>query len=111
MDNRISQAKTEQEAGILTEIRDASINLFDLQDKMRTVSDEEREALRQAIAEERNVLGELYSKYNSYQWKTLAEQFKVENAEEFARQAQELMQNRQAPMFGGGMSQQRREQP
>ncbi len=105
MDSRISQAKTEYEAGILAEIRDASINLFDLQDKWRTASNEEREALRQTIATEGNTLRELYSEYNSYQWKTLAEQFKVENTEEFTKQVQELMRNMQPPMFGGGMPQ------
>ncbi|MDD5454687.1 MAG: hypothetical protein PHW62_04225 [Candidatus Ratteibacteria bacterium] len=109
MDSRISQAKTEYEAGILTEIRDVSINLFDLQDKMRIASDEEREALRQTIAEEINALTGLYSEYNSYQWETLAEKFKIENVEEFTKQVHELMRNMQFPMFGGWMSQQRRE--
>lgn len=111
MNSRISQAKTEYEAEILTEIRDTSINLFDLQSKWRTASDEEREALNQAIAAEGNALRELYSEYSSYQWKTLAEQFKVDDIEGFTKQVQELMRNMQPPMFGGAVPQRRREQP
>jgi len=111
MNSRISQAKTEYEAGILTEIRDTSINLFDLQDKWRTASDEEREPLWQAIAAEGDALRELYSEYSSYQWKTLAEQFKVDDIEGFTKQVQELTRNMQPPMFGGAVPQRRREQP
>jgi hypothetical protein len=92
LDSRIAQAKTDYEAGILSDIRDASVDLFDLQAKMRVVSDEEREQLRQAITEQRSALGELYSEYRSYQLKTLAEEFKIENVDKFVEQAQQLTQ-------------------
>ncbi len=113
MDNRIAQAKTDYEAGLLEEMKEASANLFSLQDKLRTASDEEREAIRAEIVDERRALSELYNEYNSYQWKSLGEEFGVKNVEEFVKQAQGLMQNRQFPGFGGEMPQRRNptEQP
>ena len=90
LDSRISQAKTEYEVGIFTEMKQRYDNIFDLSDQFRTAKDEEKNAIRNAIAEEWIALAQLYQDYNDYQWKSLAEEFGVENAEEFMKRVEEI---------------------
>lgn len=90
LDNRINQAKTDYELGIFTEMKQRYNNIFELSDKFRTAEGEERAEIRNAIAEEWVTLGQLYHEYNDYQWKTLAEEYGIENTEEFVKRVGEI---------------------
>lgn len=90
LDDRISQAKTEYEVGVFTEMKQKYDNIFDLSDRFRTTEGEERIVVRNSIAEEWIALARLYQDYNDYKWKSLAEEFGVTNTDEFIKRVEEI---------------------
>ena len=100
MDTRIEAAATDYEAELLEEMKQRNASMFALMDELRSATDEEREALREEMADERRAMSELNDEYNSYQWKSLGEKFGVKDVEEFVKQVQELSQRRRY-RFGG----------
>ena len=100
MDGRIEAAATDYEAELLEEMKQRNASMFALMDELRSATDEEREALRDEMADERRAMSELNDEYNSYQWKSLGEKFGVKDVEEFVKQVQELSQRRRY-RFGG----------
>ncbi len=90
LDKRISQAKTEYEIGLFNEMKQRYSNIFDLSEKFRSAEGEEKTAIRNSIAEEWISLGELYAKYNDYQWTSLAEEFGIADTEAFMERAEEI---------------------
>ncbi|MBU1631478.1 MAG: hypothetical protein KKH49_06745, partial [Candidatus Omnitrophica bacterium] len=102
LDSRITQAKTEYEVGIFEQMQSVYDNIFDIQEQARNAEGEERERLRQEMGEQWRALGELNQAYNSYQWKTLAEEYGVKNTDEFIKRAQSINQSNTPFGMGGG---------
>ncbi len=90
LDERISQAKTDYEIGIFTEMKQRYNNIFDLSEQFRTAAAEERTQIRNAIAEEWIALGQLYYKYNNYQWTSLAKEFDITDTDAFMKRVEEI---------------------
>ena len=90
LDSRISKAKTEYEVGIFTEMKQRYTDIFDLSEKFRTAEGDERTAIRNSIAEKWIALGELYTKYNDYQWTSLAKEFGVTDTGTFMKRVEEI---------------------
>ena len=110
LDSRIAEAKTEYEAGLLTNIKQAYDDMYQLQEKSRTAAtEEERAALRDQMNQQRRALGQLSQDYNTYQWQSLSKEFGITNTDEFIKRAQELSQtNSPFSFFGGRTGQQGR---
>jgi len=102
MDRRIAEAATEYEAALLEEMKQRGANMFELFGKLRSATDDEQQAIREKIDEERRALGELNDQYNAYQWQSLAEKFGVKDVEGFIQQAQELSRSRRNRFMSAG---------
>jgi hypothetical protein len=110
LDSRITEAKTEYEAGLLTDIKQVYDDMYQLQEKIRTATDEERTAIRDEMTQQRRTLRQLYQDYNTYQWESFGKEFGVTNTDEFIKRAQELSQtNSPFGFFGGRGGSQRQE--
>ena len=101
LDSRIAEAKTEYEAGLLTDIKQKYEDMYQLQAKLRNATEDERTALRDQMTEQRQALGQLYQNYNTYQWQSLSKEFGITNTDEFIKRAQELSQTNSPFGFGG----------
>jgi hypothetical protein len=90
LDKRIKEAKTEYEIDIFNAMKQRYDNIFNLSDQFRAAKDEERDAIRNAIADQWRALSQLYKDYEKYQWESLAKEFGIKNTDEFVKRAEEI---------------------